>query len=141
MRNPGLPLLIASLCVLAAFLLACGSSSVSGGVNNTSIPESIAISPATANAQDYSDGQVPFVATGYFKTPPSPVSPLQATWGVCYQKAPTTDVSVTQTGVAQCQAGASGAYTVFASRMTLCLAITACGGGCQVSGFATLTCP
>jgi hypothetical protein len=130
---------MASLCVLAVIVLGCGSS-VSGPSNN-SIPQSITISPATANAQDYPDGQVPFVATGYFKSPPSPVSPLTAHWGVCYQKAATTEVSITQAGVAQCQAGASGAYTVFASRMTMCLAITACGGGCQVSGFATLTCP
>lgn len=129
-----------SLCLLAAIVLACGSSATSSGINN-SIPQSITITPATANAQDYPDGQVPFVATGYFKTPPSPVVPLQAHWGVCYQKSATTEVSISQTGVAQCQTGASGAYTVFASQMTMCLAITACGGGCQVSGFATLTCP
>jgi hypothetical protein len=136
-----LPLSIALLCLLAAITLACGSSTLSGAINNKSIPQSITVTPAAANAQDYPDGQVPFVATGYFQTPPSPVAPLQATWGVCYQNSSTTEVSVTQTGVAQCQAGASGEYTVFASRMTMCNVITACGGGCQISGFATLTCP
>jgi hypothetical protein len=132
---------VASLCLVAAIALACGSSSFSGAINNTSIPQSITVSPLTANAQQYPDGQVTFVATGYFQSPPSPVSPLQARWGVCFQNSATTEVSITQTGVAQCQVGAKGAYMVFASRMTMCTAITACGGGCQVSGFATLTCP
>jgi hypothetical protein len=136
-----LALSIVSLCLLAAFTLACGSSTLSGAINNKSIPQSIVVAPAIANAQDYPDGQVPFVATGYFQMPPSPVSPLQAGWGVCFQNSSTTEVSVTETGVAQCQAGAEGAYTVFASRMTTCNVINACGGGCQVSGFATLTCP
>jgi hypothetical protein len=132
---------VAVLCLLAGITLDCGSSSLSGAINNSGIPQSITITPAMANAQDFADGQVPFVATGYFQTPPSPVTPLSANWGVCYQKAPTTQVSITENGVAQCQAGATGAYTVFASRMTLCLAIGPCGQGCQVSGYATLTCP
>jgi hypothetical protein len=142
MRSPRLPLSIASLSLIAAIALACDSfAPAPTSKNNPGIPHLITISPAAANAQDYSGGKVPFVATGYFQTPPSPVSPLQATWGVCFQQAPTSDVSISDIGVAQCGAGASGTYSVFASRMTTCGAITACGGGCQVSGYATLTCP
>ncbi len=142
MRNSGLPLLVASLSVVAMIALACDSfAPAPTSINNPGIPNLITISPTVANAQNYSGGKVPFVATGYFQTPPSPVSPLQATWGVCYQQAPTKEVTVSDIGVAECEAGASGAYTVFASRATTCGAITACGGGCQISGYATLTCP
>jgi hypothetical protein len=141
MQNRGLPLLIASTSIVAIGL-ACGAlSPAPTSINNPGIPHLIAISPAVANAQDYSGGKVPFVATGYFATPPSPVSPLQATWGVCYQNAPTNQVTISDIGVAECGASASGAYSVFASRPTTCGAITACGGGCQISGYATLTCP
>ncbi len=142
MRKLGLPFLIASLAVVAAIAVACGTfAPAPTSINNPGIPNLITISPTVANAQNYSGGDVPFIATGYFQEPPSPVSPLQAEWGVCYRNSPTSDVSITQAGVAHCQSGASGDYSVFASRTTTCLAITACGGGCQVSGYATLTCP
>lgn len=105
--------------------------------------ESITINPATADAQDYPNGQVQFKATGYYNTPPSPVTPIAATWGVCVENAPTNEVSVTATGLAHCAAGAVGTYTVFAYAFPnpSCLAITACGGGCTVEGTAQLTCP
>ncbi len=86
MRSLRLPLLIASLSFVAIIALACDSfAPAPTSKNNPGIPTLITISPAVANVQDYSGGKVPFVATGYFQTPPSPVSPLQATWGVCFQ--------------------------------------------------------
>jgi hypothetical protein len=142
MRKPVLPLLITSLSAIAAIGLACGSfAPAPTSINNPGIPTLVTISPAIADGKDFAGGKVPFVATGYFATPPSPVSPLQANWGACYQSAATTEVSVSDIGVAQCGASASGTYSVFASRTTGCLAITACGGGCQISGYAALTCP
>lgn len=140
-----------SLLVLVAaftFTLACGTSRTAaancnpvGNSNTTRTLTSVTLCPAVADAKDYSDGMVPFLATGYYTTQPSPVSPLKAFWGACYQNAPTSEVMVSASGSAQCTAGAMGTYDVFAADPTECNAITACGGGCQVSGAAKLTCP
>lgn len=72
------------------------------------------------------------------------MTPLKATWGSCYQNAPTNEVTVSSAGVAQCVTGAAGTYSVFASDpgpVATCNVINACGGGCQVSGYAQLTVP
>lgn len=129
--------------ILAAFAaLSCGSnsSSMMGPVGPNGL-QSIALAPATANAQAYPDGQVPFVATGSYVDPVRKMTPQPAIWGVCQQNAPTTEVTVSKTGVAQCALGATGTYTVFAYDMTNCNALTACGGGCTIVGTAQLTCP
>jgi hypothetical protein len=57
---------------------------------------------------------------------------------------PTTEVSVTQGGMAQCASGATGTYTVFAFvtiRSSCDPAQDLCGDGCTVVGKAQLTCP
>jgi len=129
------PLFSLGLLVLAtAIALACAE-------NRTL--QSIAVSPATADANG---NPVQFTATGTYNAPPVKVTPQPATWGACYQNASTTDVTVTSSGLAQCAAGASGAYIVFAYDFVgqVCPASTnACGGGggCQVTGTAQLTCP
>jgi len=140
MRDYGFPAFV--LVLLAAIALGCGNPSSDPPSMGRSI-ESITISPATADAENYPGGQVQFTATGYYNSPPSPVTPLSATWGVCYQNAPTSEASVTSNGLAQCAAGSVGTYTVFAYDFPnpTCLAITACGGGCAVTGTAKLTCP
>lgn len=137
---PVLPYLRA-LVLLAAFALSCGSSMNS---NSDRMLQSISLSPATADARDYPGGQVQFTATGFYTANPRTVTPLAAGWGSCFQNAPTSDVTVSSAGMAQCISGAAGTYTVFAddaSSSVNCTAITACGGGCQVSGSAQLTCP
>lgn len=125
-----------------AILLACGGSMQT---NQSGTLQSITVSPAVADAKNSPDGQVQFTATGFYNTQPSPVSPLLASWGVCQQNAPTTAVTVTQNGVAQCTSGATGTFSVFAqdppNQELECLAILACGGGCMVAGTAQLTCP
>jgi hypothetical protein len=130
--------------VLAGFaVLSCGSnsSSMMGPVGPSGL-QSITLAPAAANAQAYSDGKVPFVATGYYIDPAHTVTPQPALWGVCQQNAPTTAVTVSQTGVAQCAAGASGKYTVYAvGGMTECQLVGPCGTGCTITGTAQLTCP
>jgi hypothetical protein len=140
MKNFRLPLCFSLLVLAAVLTLSCGTST-------TRSIQSVTISPASANAQNYPDGQVPFSATGYYNTMPSPVTPQTATWGACYQNAATTAVSVNSSGVAQCASGASGTYTVWAyviqqGQGACPQYLTACGGGgCQVTATAQLTCP
>ena len=138
MKNYALPSFF--LLVLAAgATLACGTSS------SPRLLQSVTVSPATADALNYPNGQVQFTATGFYSREPSPVTPLSGTWGACYQGASTAGVTVNQNGVAQCAVGAAGVYTVFAEDYPYqgggCLATTACGGGCWVAGTAQLTCP
>jgi hypothetical protein len=149
MKSYGLPFSFFLILAIAT-ALACGSpaphivpncSSAASGTNTTGIPQSVSVCPAAADARNYPEGQVQFMATGYYGTPPVPVTPIQAFWGACSQKAPTNAVLINNSGLAQCAADASGTYTVFASEPTTCNTITACGGGCQISGYAQLTCP
>lgn len=137
------------LLFLAALMLACGSPKVPalgncGAVtaqNSSGSLQSISLCPAVADARQYPGNQVQFVATGEFNTSPSPVRPVKTqTWGACYQSSPTTNVTISATGLAQCAPGAAGTYVIFASNQPNCSAITACGGGCQVTGYAWLTC-
>jgi hypothetical protein len=139
MKRHGVQLLFCLLVAVAAITLACGSS-------QSRTLKSVAVTPATATAQN---GEFQFTATGYYNTSPTQVSPLTATWGACQQQTPTNAVSVSASGVAQCTAGASGTYTVWAfgtnpatPGTANCNAMTACGGGCgRVTGTAQLTCP
>jgi len=129
-----------ALVLPASLVLSCGTKSP-----GQDPLQSITLSPATADAQDYPNGQVPFTATGYYSDPSRTVTPLSAGWGTCYQEASTNAVSVSPGGVAQCTPGAVGTYTIWADDPPFpnvaCLAITACGGGCFVAGTAQLTCP
>jgi len=132
------------LILAGAIALACGSPSAPR--NMSGLLELVTISPAVADAQNYPDGQVQFTATGYYSTPPFQVTPLLATWGACYQDAPTNGVSVSANGLARCVAGAAGTYTVWAwapSNAAVCPTFVGlCGtGGCQVTGATLLTCP
>jgi hypothetical protein len=130
-----------ALAAAAAVILSCGSSSPRELQN-------ISISPSTADAQQYPDGQVLFVVTGYFNTSPMTVTPTTATFGACYQNTPTTDVSVSSAGVAKCGSGAAGTYLIWANDplpnvpgVSNCNAMSVCGGGCVLAAMAQLTCP
>jgi hypothetical protein len=131
-------LFLFGLLLVSAFALSCGSSASHGGMGQL---QSITLTPAAADAQNFPNGEVPFLATGIYVNPPHTVIPQSARWGACQQNAPVSDVSVSNGGVAQCGSGAAGTYTVFAYDMTNCTAITSCGGGCTVVGTAQLTCP
>jgi hypothetical protein len=131
-----------TLAVVASLTLSCGANSDPGSERHLL---SVTLSPTTADAQQSPDGKVQFIATGYYNTAPYTVTPLSAGWGTCYQDAPTSAISVTRTGLAQCASGAVGTYTVWANDPPVplganCLAMTACGGGCFVAGTAQLTC-
>src|ERR1019366_3164910 len=96
---------ISLLALVASIGLACGSGSYK--------IQSVSVSPASADAQNYPNGQVPFVATGYYNSAPMTVTPLQANWGAASGSVPANGaVTVDSNGVAQCNAGASGTYTI-----------------------------
>jgi hypothetical protein len=143
MEKHRLPLIFAAL-VFASLAASCGASA-SSTTNRQLL--SITLSPATADAANFPDGQVAFTATGTFNNAPHTVTPLTAGWGVCSNNVATTAVTVSSEGVAKCAPGAVGTFTVLASDVPYpdgganCLAITPCGGGCLVTGTAQLTCP
>lgn len=136
---------------LAAYItLACGSSAHQ--------LQSVAVNPASADAKSYPGGKVPFVATGNYKSAPMTVTPLQANWaavselvvnGMLTFGPVSSDVSIDQSGVAQCTATASGTYAVIAWDIqdpglnVSCASETDFGEpGCNaVQGTAQLTCP
>jgi hypothetical protein len=127
----------AALAVLC--MLACG-----GGSSSLTSRQllSVTVAPASTTA----NGPVQFVATGHYNAAPYTVTPLpEAKWGVCFNSGPTTAITVTQAGIAQCAAGSVGTYSVWADAppfdgAPVCNAINACGGGCLVAGTAQLTC-
>lgn len=135
MEKLGFVLSFLALILAASFALSCGAST-SNQPAPTGQLQSITLSPATADAQE-----AQFTATGHYINPPQTFTPQPAAWGVCQQNAPTSEVSVTKNGLAQCASGAVGAYTVFAFVGTNCNAVNACGGGCTIVGTAQLTCP
>jgi hypothetical protein len=141
---------LCALVLIATVALGCGTNhsttalcglNVSSGPNQSGSLQSVTVCPATADAKNYTSGLVPFTAIGFYDTQPSPVAPLKGFWGACSQQTPTNDVTISSSGVAQCAAGATGTYSVFAAEPGVCDAITACGGGCQITGYAQLSCP
>jgi|SRR5437899_2467722 len=132
--------ILATVLFAAALVLetvGCGMSS------SNRVLQSIAVNPATADAQNFPNGQVQFTATGTFSKPPSPspvtfVAPYSGQWFV--DPAFATIVGTgTGTATFQCVAGASGTTTVRATAS----ANSALGTqmSIAVNGTATLTCP
>ncbi|HZW94375.1 MAG TPA: hypothetical protein VFF64_15600 [Candidatus Eremiobacteraceae bacterium] len=129
-----------SLAILALQTLGCGMSSS----NSNRILQSMTISPAVADAQDFPDNQVQFTATGTFNEAPSPaqltfMAPYTGSWGISSTSADVI-ATIDQTGLADCVSGAAGTVTVFA----LVNANSATGTGMTgvaVRGVASLTCP
>ena len=114
MKKYGLASFLFLLFLAIALTFACGSpavSHVSPSCNsaptaaNDSMPESITVCPAIAEAQDYPDGQVQFIAVGSFQNSPSPALLKPQVWGACQENSPTTAVSISNLGLAQCESG------------------------------------
>ncbi len=137
--------------ILAAFLASsCGASPSALPCNaNSQTPaqgqgqlQSITLSPSVADAQNCANGHVQFTATGNYTNPTQTVTPQMIfAWGACQQDTPTSDVTVTAKGVAQCASGATGTYTIWAEDPPpTCETVSPCGG-CTVIGTAQLTCP
>jgi hypothetical protein len=124
--------LLPTSLVLAATLLSGG-----GCGNNTSprLLQSISITPASADAQSFPNGQVQFTVMGSYNQPPSP-SPMTASQWLLSEP---NIATISQGGVAQCTPGASGVVTVKAVVPAPCS-----GTGCSavaLSGNAKLSCP
>lgn len=138
------PLNLAWLALPALIITGCGTPA--SMVISTRELQSISIAPATAQA---SGSAVQFTATGHWSQSPITVTPQSATWGACTTAGvPTTDVTVSSSGLATCTSTAKGTYNVYAWDPQYgftgpeCNAITACGPGCgRVSATVQLTCP
>jgi hypothetical protein len=128
------------LAACALMTLACGDSSS----HQNRVLQSIAITPADADAQLFPNRQVQFVATGTFSMPPSPQAldfqaPYSGSWVLTGDNS-SSIATLSTTGLAQCLEGASGVVTVEAG------ASSGAGMGSQatdplVAGMTTLTCP
>jgi hypothetical protein len=156
MKKYGPQLWMCLLVLPAAFTLACGTSSTTPSSQSRTPSsqrqiKSISISPATADAKDYPGGQVQFTAVANFSEPPSPVS-ISPTWEVCTDNGTTngpSEITVNQSGVAECNPGASGTYIVDAydyqyAELTCNLLLSCADAGTDcygTHGIAKLTCP
>jgi len=131
---------------LLTLILAVSLITVSCGTQQSQL-QSLAVDPAAADAQNYSNGKVQFTATGNYVHPSRTVTPQPANWAACKNGTPTADVSVTASGMAQCASGAVGQFSIHAwdarsgQGVVNCTVITACGGGCTIEASAQLTCP
>ncbi len=131
---------LASLSLLllsAAAMLNCGNSRHLTGIN---------VTPATADAQSFPGGQVPFAATGIYNQSPSPqqLDASSVTWCVGSSTG-TCDGNIiipvtVQNGVAQCNQGFTGTVTILAGTQPI---MSNPDGGSQLKVFGTaqLTCP
>ena len=129
----------ALLFLVAALMLACGL--------NHGLYKSLTVTPATADAQDFPNGQVQFTATAT-KINGTQVAPVPALWtpGPPWSLAPlmpSPAIQLSQTGLASCGAAGPGTYMIAATApidphsplSTMAMNTP------QVSGGAFLTCP
>jgi hypothetical protein len=110
--------------------------------------QSVTLVPASADAKDYPNGQIPMTATGMYSQPPSPVllTSNDIVWcvgtsnGLCNGNI-ASPVIVDVNGVAQCSLGKTGTATVLAGKPSS-KAVTP-DGGSQLKIFASaqVTCP
>jgi len=130
---------LALISLTAAALVSCGTTNP----NNGRVLISIAVSPPSADAASYANGQVSFTATGTFSLPPitAPVSfaaPYTGSFTV-QNSGSQTIATVVSTGAGtvtvQCVAGLTGSVEVVAS------ASANNTSGTVVTGLAQLTCP
>jgi hypothetical protein len=111
--------------------------------------QSVALSPASADAKSFPNGEVPFAATGTFSRPPSPVTltSKDVSWcvggdtGACPGNID-PGAMVDTNGVAQCRPGFTGTVTVLAGSGSSSSPMNPDGGySLKVFGAAQLTCP
>ena len=135
---------------LFATLFLAFETTACGGASDPSanrVLQSIAITPSTADARMFPNGQVQFTATGSFTKAPSPApvpfaEPYTGGWSI---SDPSDGINqsiatISPAGLAQCIPGASGTVMVTARASN-----GACHGAqctsVAVTGNATLTCP
>lgn len=134
-RLPGMLLLV----TLLFLTISCGSNS-----NSNRLLQSIAVTPSSADARNYPNGQVRFTATGTFTIPPSPdvltfSEPYSGSFMVDDPTIATIISGSGGTAAVQCAAGASGSTHVTAAA---CAYANGTAVTCvTVRGSAILNCP
>lgn len=114
-----------------------------GGMNSQNrVLMSMTLSPATADAQSFANGQVQFTATGVFSEPASPATmtfmePFSGSWMVSNSNIATID----QNGMAQCVQGTAGVVTITAIASSNSAGMSPGAMSTAVSATAMLTCP
>lgn len=120
---------------LAVLLASVELALTACGTGSSRVLQAISVTPSTADAQSFPNGQVQFTVMGTYSQPPSPSPVAQAQWTVSDPNV----ASVSLNGLAQCNAGAVGVVTVRASTPAPCSG-TACTAALLV-GTAQLNCP
>jgi hypothetical protein len=120
----------------------------SSGCGSSRQLRSVALTPATADAQSFPNGQVPFAANGTFSKPPSP-TPLtnkDVVWcvgsssGACVGNI-NPGATVDQNGVAKCSPTFAGTATILAGTEPSQGVLPDGGSQLKIFGSAQLTCP
>ena len=153
--------LLAGISCLCLAMAGCGGTTMMNGAVSASTRQlqSIAVTPASADAQTFPNGQVQFMATGMFNMSPTSVTSMAVTWSVGnppfmsptpmpmsmsagVSRMSSGTPSISGTGMAQCN-GFVGIVTIEAtapmdpnvplSQMNSMMSI--------VTGRANLTCP
>jgi|SRR5215467_7510864 len=94
-----------ALAFLALALISCGSSSKK--------LQSISITPATADAKDFTNGQVQYTAAGTYSDG-SQVKPLTVLWSPGPPWVAPRPILVNDNGLASCGTAPAGTYPVWA---------------------------
>jgi hypothetical protein len=110
--------------------------------------QSVTLVPASADAKDYPNGQIPMTATGAYSKPPSPVllTSNDIVWcvgrsdGACNGNIASA-VIVDVNGVAQCSLGQTGTATILAGKPTSSAVKPDGSSKLKVFGSAQVTCP
>jgi hypothetical protein len=75
---------------------------------------SLALTPAVADSHSYPNGQVQYSASANYNQSPSPGLIHPALWALRPSQNAQGTASISQSGVAQCNAGAAGNFSVLA---------------------------
>ena len=126
-----------SFVALVALVLAgCGNSKLT----------SVTVTPATADAQNFPNGQVQFTAMGTFSDSSKPVPLTTVTWcvgssnGMCNGNIASPAI-IESNGLARCSAVLNGTATVLAGTGNSMMGMPDTGEQLRVFGTAKLTCP
>jgi len=109
--------------------------------------QSVSLNPASADARNFPNGQVSFIATGTFSMPPSPVNltSKDVFWcvgssnGACVGNV-NPGANLDQNGAAQCNPGFVGTATILAGTQSSVMVNPDQGPQLKVFGTAQLTC-
>jgi hypothetical protein len=110
--------------------------------------QSVSLSPTSADARNFPNGQVRFVASGTFTNPPSPANLMSkdvfwcvgSSTGACVGNA-NPGANLDQNGVAQCNPGFVGTATILAGTQSSVMVNPDQGPQLKIFGSAQLTCP